>query len=482
MLLKTLRNNSYFFDVNTRKVLFISPYFKQVIEENIISKTNFEKKGYKENSEQTYYNKKYQFLKNHGYFAPFYRRDIEESFVTQAIAKKQIKEIPQISIELTENCNLACKYCAYRELYNDYERTNKSLDIDKLSTLFSELGKYWINTPKKEVVISFYGGEPLLEIEKIKEIVFLLKKYSKYRTFTFQMTTNGTLLREHIDFLVRKKFKILISLDGNDTHNLYRTFTSGDGAYFTILENVLHIKEKYPTFFDQNIEFASVLHDKNDINSIRKFFKLTFDKYPLISSLNTYNIKSTKKDEFYKMFRPKEKPISIKKDDGSAVKVKRPNVKEIEVFISEVLKIQPESISDVVFEQNIKKMPARKTCLPFSKKLFITVNGKILPCENINHENPLGNTKNSKNKILNPENIAKVYNELMKKYHTQCAKCYISDFCFHCIFNVFASGKSDSCGFFYDRKKFANYLSNFLNYFELERHDLYDFILNKKEQ
>ena len=47
------------------------------------------------------------------------------------------------------------------------------------------------------------------------------------------------------------------------------------------------------------------------------------------------------------------------------------------------------------------------TCTPFSKKIFITTNGKILPCEKIGHNYCLGNLNNGE---ISLETVSKVIN------------------------------------------------------------------------
>ena len=62
--------------------------------------------------------------------------------------------------------------------------------------------------------INFYGGEPLLEFEKIKKIVNLVKTINP--AISFSMTTSGSLLNEKTcDFLISNNFKLAVSLDLN---------------------------------------------------------------------------------------------------------------------------------------------------------------------------------------------------------------------------------------------------------------------------
>lgn len=75
------------------------------------------------------------------------------------------------------------------------------------------------NTNKDAGVISFYGGEPLLEMELIKKIVVYSEKLYEGKELRFNMTSNATLLTDEIaDFcmstililqlvwMVRKKY------------------------------------------------------------------------------------------------------------------------------------------------------------------------------------------------------------------------------------------------------------------------------------
>ncbi len=479
IIISSLNNNNYLFDRNLRAILYISPEFKRVVELNEKLRSNSYANG--DITEYNYYKKKMIFLKKHGYLQSKKYRKFEDKFLTPEEVKAQIKKIPQISIEMTEECNLSCKYCAYGELYNEYKkRVNDSFNINSFYKLFDELNRFWEESKKKEVAISFYGGEPLIEIKKIKEIVDFLKKNSKSRSFTFQMTTNGTLLKKHIDFFVKNRFNILVSLDGNKYQNEYRVFKSKKESYHTIVKCLFFIKNKYPQFFSNNIHFTSVLHNKNDINSVYKFFKDTFEKSTTISSLNTLNIRESAKQDFYKIYKPKSKPITVKNKYGKERTIRRPGDKEIKIFIEKVLRIPNGSFLRRIFDDKTIKTPAQRTCFPFAKKLFITAKGEIYPCESINRETPLGCISQKGDRdILDLEQIANTYNGLMEEYQKQCSSCYMSDFCIHCIFLVSDNMKMEKCRSYYNEKRFKEYLLTFINYFEHDHLDFQFYIFKK---
>ncbi len=73
------------------------------------------------------------------------------------------------------------------------------------------------------------------------------------------------------------------------------------------------------------------------------------------------------------------------------------------------------SYNDLLFGVEKKKWIPTGTCLPFEKKMFVTVNGKILPCERISHDYALGKVTDT-GVILDIEQIADTYNKWYKKY------------------------------------------------------------------
>ena len=73
------------------------------------------------------------------------------------------------------------------------------------------------------------------------------------------------------------------------------------------------------------------------------------------------------------------------------------------------------------------------TCLPFSKKMYITVNGKILPCERIGQQFSLGQVYEDRVE-LNEEYVAEKHNYYISRFAKQCVNCASSKFCMHCVY------------------------------------------------
>ncbi len=165
-----------------------------------------------------------------------------------------IINLNQLTFEVTDACNLKCKYCGYGEFYGDYDkRHNKNLSVDKAISLLSYLIKKWESSLStsynKTTYISFYGGEPLLNTSFIKTIVEWVNKQDISQCdFRFTMTTNGVLLKRHIDFLVENNFQILVSLDGSEKCHSYRVDHKNNNSFDKVYKNMKYIQKKYPFF------------------------------------------------------------------------------------------------------------------------------------------------------------------------------------------------------------------------------------------
>lgn len=140
-------------------------------------------------------------------------------------------------IWLTKNCNLNCTYC--------YEKCKEHASMDK--KIVDDTATYIIELIKKEKIskcdIHFHGGEPLLEIEKIRYFVELFNDVEEC-LFDYSVTTNGTLLTEEICKYLNDRFNtISISIDGKkESHDFQRVTWEGDGTFDEVMKHVDWIK------------------------------------------------------------------------------------------------------------------------------------------------------------------------------------------------------------------------------------------------
>ena len=232
-----------------------------------------------------------------------------KEYISSSTIESNLANLRQVVFEVTNACNLKCKYCAFGELYESCEdRGHKYLSIDKAKLLLDYLCHYWNSdnntSPGSYTYVSFYGGEPLLNIRFIKEVVDYVKKELKCscKKFIFSMTTNAVLLDKYMDFLVENDFDLLISLDGNKKNNGYRVYHSGKASFDTIFQNINELKEKYPEYFAKHINFNSVFHNLSTVKEVLDFFNENYKKVPSISEVTNLGVRPDKKADYFNIY------------------------------------------------------------------------------------------------------------------------------------------------------------------------------------
>jgi len=142
----------------------------------------------------------------------------------------------QFYLTLTNSCNLKCKYC-YGKACDDFGSNFHDLAID-----YSLPGSisYDIDTvvrflrKERNPILVFYGGEPLLEMDSLTEIM------DKIRNARFIIQTNGLLLNRLEPAYVNRFETILISVDGDETLTDYYR---GKGIVREVAKNVQAVRQ-----------------------------------------------------------------------------------------------------------------------------------------------------------------------------------------------------------------------------------------------
>jgi uncharacterized protein len=411
-------------------------------------------------------------LKQHGWFGKFITPGFLATRITESQVNRQIVSIRQILFEVTDSCNLNCTYCGYGDLYGDYDkRGNKNLSFStakRLLDFFIEKWKKYNPNPNyRNVYIGFYGGEPMINMKVIENIVEYLHGINLpgYH-FTFNMTTNAVLLNKHVDFFVKNEFKLLISLDGDEKNNGYRLDKANSNAFNRIVQNLLGLRSKYPDYFERNVSFNAVLHNLNSVKSIHHFIKCMFNKTPRIAQLNPQGIKESKREEFEQYFK------SVRKEFDDNIKLTSieddmfllaPGYSSLDSFLKNYTRHSFHTYNDL-FRDSTPRIPTG-TCFPFAKKIFLTVNGKLLPCERIGQQYHLGNVT-SHNVILDFSKIVERYNNYYDRMEPQCVRCNNSKGCDQCIFLIPNLDKKPVCNMFLNEDGFRSMVAEQLGFLE----------------
>lgn len=279
------------------------------------------------------------------------------------------------------------------------------------------------------------------------------------------MTTNAVLLDKYMDFLVENNFSLLISLDGNEFNQSYRVDKVGKNSFDKVAANADLLREKYPYFFLENVNFNAVLHNRNSVAETHDFIQSTFGKKPRLVEVNTSGIRPEKHKEFWATYKNKLESLHEAENYtelSEELFLESVETLRLALFIHNYSGNVFNTYNDLLVDKNLLRKTPTGTCLPFGKKVFVTVNGKILPCERIGHNYKLGRI--STNEVLiDFEEIAINYNNWYQKFENQCSKCFIKA-CTKCMFNISDLDESPICDQYANQETFEKYVQDNMNY------------------
>ena len=216
---------------------------------------------------------------------------------------KYMENTLEITILITEQCNFRCKYCYEKFEYGEIELNDLNIIIDFIE---NEIKRHAF----KKMHISWFGGEPLLSLDKIiyaqERINSFVKKYNM--VIDSSMTTNGYLL----SIQVFKKLielninKYQITIDGNN-HNDLRVLENGEPTLNMILNNIREICDSPYDFkiylrhnvtandwdcswydvikniIHQDKRFKIIIEPVSDLGNLKSNLKLLYNNYDLLT-------------------------------------------------------------------------------------------------------------------------------------------------------------------------------------------------------
>jgi len=205
---------------------------------------------------------------------------------------------------LTQECNSRCKYCYEKSMKEENDLGKKwkfdfncpnnfSVNVEKLAGFLAK---------DSDAVLVFYGGEPLLEVEKIKEIIDKIN-------VSFRMQTNGKLLNKLDYSYVNKIDKILISLDGDKSRTDYNR---GEGTYDKVMENIglilsngyqgeliARMTISFPDLFKQVCSLVDAGFNSVHWQLDAGFYKCDFNEVEFSKFVRKYNASVSKLIDFW---------------------------------------------------------------------------------------------------------------------------------------------------------------------------------------
>ena len=306
---------------------------------------------------------------------------------------------------LGDDCNLQCKYCLQHNIKNDVtpNKINPKL-IDWFKKLYKE-------NDNQQIGITFYGGEPTLYWENIKELVDSLN----FANYDFGMITNGKLLdSDKVKFINDNNLGTSISWDGR---------VSKDTRHYNVMEdnidNILNI---------DRLCITSVLSSKQSIGNIcEDFDKINtcyFDLHGYNASFNIdlinnfcHNEYDLTNIDFDKNADDMKKLIKQYDKEKRAVKHAR-----FEIQMSGALMIIKKQLEAFVDKYGMDL--SSSFCGNGYLIQNVDLDGNIYLCHNTHKK--LGTIDNSYSKIIR-NGLA--FNPVNSNYEHRCKDCDVNPIC-----------------------------------------------------
>lgn len=254
-------------------------------------------------------------LKNNG---KLFSKDIYEG--KNLDLKKRDSVVKALCLHIAHTCNLNCEYCFAGQGKYHGEDALMSFEVGKqaIDFLVKNSGR------RKNLEVDFFGGEPLVNFDVVKQIVKYARSIEKENNkhFRFTLTTNGVLLDEDvIDFLNKEMNNVVLSLDGRkEIHDRLRKNINGDGSYDIIVPKFKKFVEKRGnkeyymrgTFTRNNLDFTNDIFHMADLG----FSELSME--PVVSKPDTdYALREEDLDKIYEQYEILAKEMIKRKKQGN---------------------------------------------------------------------------------------------------------------------------------------------------------------------
>ena len=201
--------------------------------------------------------------------------DIYEPNIDAINARQTV--IKAMCLHIAHDCNLACKYCfAEGGEYHSHDRSLMSFETGKkaLDFLVDHSGN------RKNLEVDFFGGEPLMNFDVVKQLVEYGRSIEKEKNknFRFTLTTNAMLLNDEItEFLNKEMSNVVLSIDGRkEVNDRMRVTRNGKGSYDVIVPKIQEFVKKRGDK-DHYIRGTFTRHNLDFTNDIQEFLDLGFE-------------------------------------------------------------------------------------------------------------------------------------------------------------------------------------------------------------
>jgi len=333
---------------------------------------------------------------------------------------------------LTEDCNLACRYCAYSSEYPltrtaSKQRMTFATGARAIDYFCTQAREQVLRNPWREIVVSFYGGEPLLNFDLLRQLVEYAEKRAP-APVRFSVTTNGLLLTASVsEFLVAHGVAVMVSLDGPATeHDRNRVLPNGSGTFARVVANVRDFRRRHPT--TRSLSFEAVMDYRTDLARLEAFYE---ELSSTVGGLGRVTLVSPYNTTYYDRFTASEREAFYS------------GMRELEMrYVAACKEGRPvTALQAAVFGEMSHTIARRRrhgdtkggglvytgACVP-GRKLYVRPDGRFDICERVSGTCPIGDVERG----IDWAAVSKVVRDYLREVCHTCWQCPVSKCCPMC--------------------------------------------------
>lgn len=207
--------------------------------------------------------------------------DLDETAVLDVLVDMQKYDpaVLNLVIAPTLNCNMACPYCYENKNAKRFDENTKKSMIDFARNYVS---RYSIKT----LSVTWYGGEPLMEKDTIRDLSRAFSQICEDKNINYQahIVTNGSLLDYETGIMLKEAgVKIAqITVDGmEEINNKRRILKNGQNSFEIIINNIKSCQDLFKISVRVNV-------DKSNEKEVKKLYDFFTNKEDFGENVRIY--------------------------------------------------------------------------------------------------------------------------------------------------------------------------------------------------
>lgn len=375
---------------------------------------------------------------DHGLFKSTQFGRLRPQYPAKTVAAKLGTELSSLVLEITDRCNLRCGYCIYSGLYTgrrphgtgvmSYETAAAAVDYvaDRSSGV-------------ERLSLGFYGGEPLMYPRLIEKVVRHAEARFPGKERFFHLTTNATCISEaKARFLDDFKFSLLVSLDGTqEDHDRFRRTKGGRPTFQRVVDALGILSATFGKEYSSRVGLSVVLTPASHPAAIDEFLST----HELTRNLRIQGSWVTTTNTSFLSTCPRNPTGAqelghLRRKFREAVlegRIGEPQFTFVRsLFQTPFLRLYKR----LYFQEFEETEPVNGMCTPGLRKLFVTVDGALRPCEKVDQYFTLGDVARG----VESDRSTQLLERIAEFNSAECARCWAYRLCTGCLASVGGDG------------------------------------------